>query len=646
MPSVSAIIPAYNSAATIAQAIESALSQTYSPTEIFVIDDGSSDATADIVSHYPAPVRLLRKSNGGPASARNLGARHATGEWLALLDADDWWYPNKLERQLACYTSPKIGMIQHFCQDMKIYPPERLDFEAMWQKNHVMNSTALIRREVFEAMGGFDEARDLISVEDYHLWLRIAAAGWEIATCREELGHYTRGIGLSSDSARFQKASLYCIESVAKILKLSEAKLRAKRRDMLLAFGRNALFHREIPAARKLLTAAWSQGPTIKTGMMLGASYVPKGLLNARRELYELLEGPLEGGTLFGTQVQTADLPAAGPFLIVIVDTEEDFDWDSGFPKAMNVESMKHQDRAQRILEKHKVVASYAVDFAVASQRDGFAPLLEFLADGACEIASQLHPWLNPPLDEEVNTRNSFLGNLPTALEYAKVRVLTHTIEDNFQVKPLLFRTGRFGLGPNTAKALDDFGYRVDSSVRPYFDDSDFGGPDYRNAPTKPFWFGPGNRILELPATVGMTGLLAGAGRTLYPKIRTDGAARFHIPGVMARSHLLDRIQLTPEGISLDEAKRVTRVLRRRDRQQVFVLSYHSPSLVPGNTPYVRSDKDLRRFLDWLDGYLDFFRSEMGGTMATPRTILDMMDQRVVTPATVRIRAPATELVG
>ena len=90
-----------------------------------------------------------------------------------------------------------------------------------------------------------------------------------------------------------------------------------------------------------------------------------------------------------------------------------------------------------------------------------------------------------------------------------------------------------------------------------------------------------------------------------------------HIPGVLARLHLLDRIRLTPEGISFGELRRLTRALLRRGHR-VFSFNYHSPSLAPGNTPYVRDMADLRTFLRCIEQYLDFFMDEVGGGAVTP----------------------------
>ncbi|HTW27295.1 MAG TPA: glycosyltransferase [Acetobacteraceae bacterium] len=623
---VSTIIPAYNAAGTISRTIESALAQTLPPLEILVVDDGSTDATAEIVGRFGPPVRLVRKPNGGPASARNLGAREAQGEWLAMLDADDWWYPDKLARQLALDDDPRIAIIHALASHSRMRVPSEIRFADLWRANLLINSTVLIRRSVFQALGGFDEDRRLISVEDYNLWLRVAESGWRIVTCQEVLIRYTRGIGLSSNAEKFLRASLANAELAGAATRVPPDGIRRKQRQILEEFGRSAMFERQLGRARALFGRSFVAKPSPGAGVRLAASYLPLTVLDARRRAAQYVSaGPprrIGRRRLFGEPIQPVDFGRLGPILLVIIDTEEEFDWRLVPSPASSVEAMRDQEKAQRIFQRFQLVPTYAVDYAVASQRDGYAPLLDFLSDGSCEIGAQLHPWLNPPITEELSPHNSYPGNLPAPLEAEKIRVLTRTIEDNLRFRPLLYRAGRYGIGPNTARALDSLGYCIDCSVRPYFDLRRHGGFDFRAAPTRPFWFGPGGRILEIPVTVGMTGPLSRFGRELYPAISGAFGRSLRLPGILARTNMLDRVQLTPEGSSLAEAKRLTRTILERDRRQVLVLSYHSPSLRPGNTPYVRSDRDLRRFLAWIEAYLEFFLGEIGGVASTPAALL------------------------
>ena len=123
--------------------------------------------------------------------------------------------------------------------------------------------------------------------------------------------------------------------------------------------------------------------------------------------------------------------------------------------------------------------------------------------------------------------------------------------------------------------------------------------------------------MMEIPVTAALVGRMAEAhGRWAAPLIFHARAKPFRLAGIAARLGLLERIRLTPEGMTLDEAKRLTRALHARG-QRVFVLTDHSPSLEPGNTPYVRSVADRGRFLAWLDEYYSFFREEIGGRNAT-----------------------------
>ena len=311
------------------------------------------------------------------------------------------------------------------------------------------------------------------------------------------------------------------------------------------------------------------------------------------------------------------ELPAVGPpILVVVIDTEEEFDWSKPLAREnRSVASIADQHKAQEIFATFGIVPTYVIDHPVAETRHAAEVLRGFAEQDACEIGAHLHPWVNPPHDETVSPRNSYPGNLPAALERAKLELLTEVIEQNLALRPTIYKAGRYGLGPNTAEILKALGYRIDVSVVPYTSFADDGGPDFTAFDTRPYWHGGTPGLLEVPLTCGFHGLLRDRGRALYPSLASALGLRLHLPGVFARSGLLERIRLTPEGTSFAEQRRITRSLLERGCR-LFSYSYHSPSLAAGNTPYVRNDSELSAFLDRMRAYFEFFMTEIGGRPA------------------------------
>ncbi|HXP12077.1 MAG TPA: polysaccharide deacetylase family protein [Stellaceae bacterium] len=316
------------------------------------------------------------------------------------------------------------------------------------------------------------------------------------------------------------------------------------------------------------------------------------------------------------------------PLLQIVVDTEEEFDWSKPFNRDSNsVRNLAHQEKAQRIFDRYGVKPTYVVDYAVASQSMGYGPLREFLADGRVLIGAHLHPWVNPPHVEEVGDILSYPGNLAPELEREKLLALTGEIERNLGVKPLVYRAGRYGLGPRSLALIDRLGYEVDVSVLPRIDLSGIHGPDFSGFGIHPFRFGQGGRRLGIPLTIGHVGLLGGCHRALYRWIDTPAGNRLRVKALASRLRLIERIQLSPEGYSLSEQIRLVR-RRLAQGQRIFNLSYHSPSLMPGGAPYVRDAGDLARFLESLEGFLDFFAGEVKGRFSTPLEIKHLLDAR------------------
>ena len=286
-PTVSAIIPAYNAARTVKRAIESCLSQTYPPVEVLVVDDGSVDETAGVVGAFGAPVRLQRKPNGGPGSARNYGAALACGDWLGFLDADDRWLPSKLEKQLSIAVSDEIAVIQTLAAGSTQQIPQEVTFPQLWETNRVCTSSVLIRRSTFERLGGFNEDPELISSEDYHLWLRVAASGERILTYPELLIEWTRGSGVSSNLLAFGRAQLRNLTLIGMELDLPTEALRRKRLQIYDEIGRDALHQREMSLAQSKLAKAFHIQPSPRRAFLLVISLLPVSVLNLRRRWRE-----------------------------------------------------------------------------------------------------------------------------------------------------------------------------------------------------------------------------------------------------------------------------------------------------------------------------------------------------------------------
>ncbi|HET6307319.1 MAG TPA: glycosyltransferase, partial [Rhodopila sp.] len=337
-------------------------------------------------------------------------------------------------------------------------------------------------------------------------------------------------------------------------------------------------------------------------------------------------------GTLFPSS-EPLHLKAGPPILCVIVDAEEEFHW--GHPVSRRnhtTASIRHQQRAQDIFASYDVRPTYLVTYPIASDRSAAAVLRDYLQDGKCDIGAQLHPWVTPPFTGGTEERLSFPGNLPPRLEREKLHRLAEAVRDTFHLQPTAYKAGRYGFGPATAALLEDEGFLVDTSLIPRTRYTDAGGPDFSAFDYGPFWFGTNRRLLELPVTRALTGLLAETAPELYALAEQKPFRPLRAAGLLARSRLLERITLSPEGSDLAAMRRLTRTLLARG-ERVFTLSYHSPSLQPGNTPYVRNDRDLAIFLDRLSGFLSYFRDELGGVFLTVKELHDHLRADTLTAA-------------
>ncbi|QHE85940.1 polysaccharide deacetylase family protein [Hydrogenophaga sp. BPS33] len=305
------------------------------------------------------------------------------------------------------------------------------------------------------------------------------------------------------------------------------------------------------------------------------------------------------------------------PLLLVVVDTEEEFNWGLPFDRqATATHSITAQDRVHGVYDKLGVVPTYVMDYPVAASRTAAHYLRTLVDAGKAEFGTHCHPWVTPPYSEQVSVFNSYHGNLPRELEAEKIRLTTEAVAQAFGRSPRVFKAGRYGLGPNTFGILRELGYSVDCSVVPHTSFAHEGGPNYQGMPDQPYFPDASHALLEVPLTVGYSGSLRRWGVTRPALMQNHFAQRLHLPGIMSRMGLLERVRLSPEGFDENTLKRLLRTMVQ-DGVQVFTMTYHSPTLQPGNTPYVRTPADLEAFLRTIENVLRYFQSELGGRFST-----------------------------
>lgn len=288
--------------------------------------------------------------------------------------------------------------------------------------------------------------------------------------------------------------------------------------------------------------------------------------------------------------------PEFGKRFIVMVDTEEEFDWRAPFSRTDDATTaIAALPAATARFNAHGVRPVHLCDYPVVTNPESARIIKDLAQDGGCEIGAHLHPWVTPPHDEEVTSHHSFAGNLPRELQRAKLKVITSAIEDLIGRKPTVFRAGRYGLGQNTMADLAALGYRMDASVRSLHDYSDEGGPDYTDCPLWPWKTREG--IVQLPLSTGWIGFLRH-----FPALYEASSLR----GALSRTSMLSRIPLTPEGVPAAKAVEAISVLFDGGLD-IFSLSFHSPTLAIGHTPYVQSERDLDAFWRWWDIVLNAF---------------------------------------
>ena len=304
---VSAVIPTYNAAPYIAQSVDSVLAQTFAPCEIIVVDDGSTDDTARVLAPYGEKIKYIYQKNQGEPAARNTGIRAATGDYIAFLDADDLWVPEKLELQMQYVAAhPECAMVytdmmtfdQHGIVDPSVkvrfnitFPSGNI-FRALFYETLFGSGSVVFRKSCVDTIGYFDES--FLIGSDYEMWLRMARhfqigfVDKPLLMYRQHPAMSTRGLG-----RKLQNGVPWEVAALQKILRLypearqelGDAMINQRMAKPIADLAHICFQQGDHKSARKLFRTALTYWRRPQYLAFYLASFVPPGQIDRVRRL-------------------------------------------------------------------------------------------------------------------------------------------------------------------------------------------------------------------------------------------------------------------------------------------------------------------------------------------------------------------------
>jgi glycosyltransferase involved in cell wall biosynthesis len=300
-PLVSVVIPVYNGAKYLGAAIESVLAQSYQPIEIIIIDDGSTDDSLEVIRTFGSRVYVISQPNAGVGRARNVGIGRARGEFVAFLDQDDWWMPEKVQKQVRLLTdNPQAGLahtgVKHYDDVTGTFVgplnpalrPEQITgncYEKLLLGNAIYNSSVMVRKKLLDQVGGFDLGISGNTVQDYDLWIRLSRES-PFAYLSEELlvfrlhpeqGTWNRRQMLNQELQLLERLAKQTQDRIPALLAAHQATLWCELGLAQL----DAFDHRE---ARRCLARSIAIRWSIRATMLYFAAYLPQwGVDSVRR---------------------------------------------------------------------------------------------------------------------------------------------------------------------------------------------------------------------------------------------------------------------------------------------------------------------------------------------------------------------------
>jgi len=305
--------------------------------------------------------------------------------------------------------------------------------------------------------------------------------------------------------------------------------------------------------------------------------------------------------------------------LLVGIDTEGDNQWDAAARANQQFSNIYALPRLHALFARHGVRPTYVITYPVARDSRSAEVLRGLLAGGDCEIGAHHHAWETPPCNDEDVRRHPYASTLPRYQFESQLASLTESISSAVGVRPVSYRSGRFGFSANHVSALERLGYLVESSVAPLFYEAHKGGPEFVEAPLTPYFLAydsatrPGTSgVLEVPVSCALDRRL--------PRRLQYAYARAPRPYFTKRALRALRVVtlrwLRPSYSSLPDMIALARTLARSN-EPVLNLLFHSSEAIVGGSPYNRTPAELEAFFERLERFFAFATRELRAAPVT-----------------------------
>ena len=305
--------------------------------------------------------------------------------------------------------------------------------------------------------------------------------------------------------------------------------------------------------------------------------------------------------------------------LLVGIDTEGDNQWDAAARANQQFSNIYALPRLHALFARHGVRPTYVITYPVARDPHSAEVLRGLLAGGDCEIGAHHHAWETPPCSSEDVRRHPYACTLPRRQFESQLASLTGSIGDAVGIRPVSYRSGRFGFSADHVSALERLGYLVESSVAPLFYEAHKGGPEFVEAPLTPYFLAydsatePGtSSLLEVPVSCALDRRLPR--RLQYAYARAPRP--YFTKRVLRALHLVKLRWLRPSYSSLPDMIALARMLARAD-EPVLNLLFHSSEAIVGGSPYNRSPGELEAFFERLERFFTFATRELRAVPVT-----------------------------